>query len=161
MIGVQQYREMENSRARAPPAREPVNIEAAGRVAERETNASDQLMALEARREQETNAPCPREMSMSKGAWEINMLERETATVRRDGELLTSAVQERRLEEAAAEKHQAAAGESASSPGRKTADSGVPHAVCLGARPGDQVGRDGCRPITAETAQAEPPPTCP
>jgi hypothetical protein len=113
-------------------------------------------MALEARRERETNAPCPREMSMSKGAWE-----RETAAVRRDGELLTSAVQERRLEEAAAEKHQAAAGESASSPGRKTADSGVPHAVCLGARPGDQVGRDGCRPITAETAQAEPPPTCP
>jgi hypothetical protein len=67
MIGVQQYREMENSSARAPPAREPVNIEAAGIVAERETNASNQLMALEARRERETNAPCPREMSMSKG----------------------------------------------------------------------------------------------
>jgi hypothetical protein len=144
MIGVQQYREMESSSASAPLAREPVNIEAAGRIAERETNASDPLMALEVRRERATNEPCPREMSMSKGAWETNMPERETAAVRRDGELLTSAVQERRQEETAAEKHQVSAGEPASSPGRKTADSGVPHAVCLGAGPGNQVGRDRC-----------------
>jgi hypothetical protein len=36
------------------------------------------------------------------------MPERETAAVRRDGEPLTSAVQERRLEEVAADKHQVA-----------------------------------------------------
>ena len=48
---------------------------------------------------------------MSLGAWETNMPERETAALRRDGEPLTSAVQERRQEEAAAEQHQAAEGE--------------------------------------------------
>jgi hypothetical protein len=45
MIGTRQYREMESSSASAPPAREPVNIEAAERVRERETNASDPLLA--------------------------------------------------------------------------------------------------------------------
>ncbi len=111
MIETQQYRRMESSSASAPPAREPVNIEAARKVAERETNASDPLMAPEARGERETNTPCPRETAMSMGTWETNMPERETAAIRRDGEPLTSAVQERRLEEAAAKKHQAAAGE--------------------------------------------------
>jgi hypothetical protein len=95
VIGAQQYREMESSSARAPPAREPVNIEAARKVAERETNASDPLMAPEARGERETNTPCPRETAMSMGTWETNMPERETAAIRRDGEPLTSAAQER------------------------------------------------------------------
>jgi hypothetical protein len=152
---------MESSSASAPPAREPVNIEAAGRVAERETNTSDPLMAPEARGEWETNAPYPRETAMSMGSWETNMPERETAAVRRDGEPLTSTAQERRQEETAAEKHQVAAGEPASSPGGKTADPGVPHTVCPEAGPGDQVGRDGCRPDTAKAAQAEPQPTDP
>jgi hypothetical protein len=48
---------------------------------------------------------------MSMGAWETNMLERETAFVRRDSEPLTSAVQKRQQEEAAAEQHQTAEGE--------------------------------------------------
>ncbi len=86
VIGAQQYREMESSSASSLLAREPVKIKAAGRVAERETNATGPLMAPEARGERETKAPCPRKMSMSKGAWETNMLERETAAVRRDGE---------------------------------------------------------------------------
>jgi hypothetical protein len=109
--GTQQYREMESSRASAMPAREPENIEAAERLAERETITSDPLMALEARGEWETNTPCPRDMSISKGVWETNMPERGTAAVRRDNEPLTSAVQERLQAKAAAEKHQAAAGE--------------------------------------------------
>ncbi len=111
VIGVQQYREMESSSASAMLARELVNIEAAERLAERETTASDPLMAPEARGEWETNTPCPREMSMSKGVWETNMMEIGTAAVRRDNEPLISEVQERRQEKAAAEKHQAAAGE--------------------------------------------------
>jgi hypothetical protein len=110
VIGTRQYREMESSCASAPPAREPENIEAAGKARERESNASDPLTAPKARKGRETNAPCQRETE-SMGAWETNMPERETAAVRRDGELLTSAVQERRQEEAAAEQHQAAVGE--------------------------------------------------
>jgi hypothetical protein len=109
VIGARQYREMESSSASASPAREPVNIEADGRVAERETNASDPLMALEARGERETTAPCPRETAMSMQAWETKMLKRKTAPVRRDGELLTSAAQERQQEETGAEKLQVAA----------------------------------------------------
>jgi hypothetical protein len=58
VIGAWQYREMEGSSASAPPAREPVNIEAAGRVAEQETNASDSLMAPEARGEQVCRGCC-------------------------------------------------------------------------------------------------------
>ncbi len=102
MTGAEQYREMESSSARAPPARERVNIEAARKVVERETNASDPLMAPEARGERETNMPCPRETAMSMGAWETNMPERETAAIRREEEPLTSAAQERQQKETAA-----------------------------------------------------------
>jgi hypothetical protein len=102
----------------------------------------------------------PREMSLSKGAWETNVPEEETAAVRRDGGPLASAARQRRQEEAAAEKHQAAAGEPNSSPGKKTANLGIPHTVCPDTEPGGQVGRDGCRPDMAETAQVKPPPTC-
>jgi hypothetical protein len=100
---------MESSCASAPPAREPENIEAAGKARERETNAFDLLTAPKARKGRETNAPCPRETE-SMGAWETNMPE-ETAAVRRDGESLTSGVQEWRQEEPAAEQHQAAGGD--------------------------------------------------
>ncbi len=73
MIGTRQYREMESSCASAPPAREPENIEAAGKARERETKAFDLLTAgaylgPEARKGRETNAPCPRETAMSMGA---------------------------------------------------------------------------------------------
>jgi hypothetical protein len=159
MIGARQYREMESRSASAPPAREPVNIEAVGRVAERETNASDPLlMALEARGERETTAPCPRETAMSMQAWETKMLKIKTAAVRRDGELLTSAAQERQQEETGAEKLQVAAGEPASSPGGKTADPGIPHMVCPEVGPDDS--RQG-RMLAqhGKTTQVEPPPT--
>ncbi len=46
----------------------------------------------------------------SMGAREINVPEKETAAVRRDGEPLASAAMKRRQEEAAADRHQAAAG---------------------------------------------------
>ncbi len=111
VIGTRQYREMESNCANAPPTREPENIEAGGKAREWETKTSEPVTALEARKGRETNAPCLREMAMSMGAWETNMPERETAAVRRDGEPLTSAVQEHQQEEAAAERHQAAARE--------------------------------------------------
>jgi hypothetical protein len=110
VIGTRQNREMESSCASAPPAREPENIEAAGKARERETNAFDPLTAPKARKGPETNAPYPRETE-SMGAWETNMPEKETAAVRRDGESLTSAVQEWRQKEPAAEQHQAAGGD--------------------------------------------------
>jgi hypothetical protein len=110
MIGTRQCKKMESSCASALPAREPENIEAARKARERETNASDPLMTPEARKGWETNTPYPRETPISMGAWETNMPERETAAVRRDGELLISAAQERRQREAATERHQAAVG---------------------------------------------------
>ncbi len=45
------------------------------------------------------------------GAREINVPEKETAAVRRDGKHLTSAAMEQQQEEAAADRHQATAGE--------------------------------------------------
>jgi hypothetical protein len=51
------------------------------------------------------------ETAESTGAQETNMPEKETAAVRRDGERLASAAMERRQKEAAADRHQAAAGE--------------------------------------------------
>ncbi len=108
MIGTRQYRKLESSCAGALPAREPENIEAAGKAMERETNSSDPLTAPKATKGQETNAPCPREMAKSMGARATNVPEKETATVRRDGEPLTSAAQERQQGETAAAEHQAA-----------------------------------------------------
>jgi hypothetical protein len=118
VIGTRQYREMESSCASAPPAREPENIEAAGKARERETNASDPLTVPKARKGRETNVPCPREME-SMGARETNVPEKETAAVRRDGEPLNSAAKERRQKEAAADGHPAAAGERPPSPAIK------------------------------------------
>jgi hypothetical protein len=110
VIGTRQYREMESSCASALPAREPENVEAAGKARERETNASDPLTVPKVRQGRETNVPCPRETD-SRGAWEINVPEKETAAVRRDKEPLACAAMERRQKEAAADRHQAAAGE--------------------------------------------------
>jgi hypothetical protein len=109
MIGTRQYREMESSCASAPPAREPENTEDAGKARQRETNDSDPLTIPKARKGQETNVPCPRETE-SMGAREINVPEKETAAVRREGAPLASAAMERR-QEVAADRHQAAAGE--------------------------------------------------
>jgi hypothetical protein len=51
------------------------------------------------------------ETAKSTRAQETNVPEKETAAVRRDGELLASAAMKRRQEEATADRHQAAAGE--------------------------------------------------
>jgi hypothetical protein len=77
VIGTQQSRRMESSSASAPPARVPETIEAAGSVAEQETNASDPLRIPETEGERETKAPGPKGIPMSRGALDTIMPERE------------------------------------------------------------------------------------
>jgi hypothetical protein len=103
---------MESSCASALPVSEPENIEA---VRRRETNTSDPLAALEAAGRRETNAPFPKVTAESTGARKTNVPEERSAAVRRDGEPLTSAAKKQRQKEAAADRHQAAAGEQPSS----------------------------------------------
>ena len=79
----------------ASPTKGVEHIVAAKEARERETNASGQLTAPKAAGRQETKEPCPMETAESMGAWDINVPEKETAAVRRDGELLTSAAMER------------------------------------------------------------------
>jgi hypothetical protein len=152
VIGTRQYRKMESSCAGTLPAREPENIEAAGKAGERETNASDPLAAPEATKGRETNATCPRETAKSTGTRETNVSEKETAAVRRDGEPLTSTAPERRQEETAVAEHQAA-GELSSRSQERTAAKDVPHQVCPDPGASDQVEGGGCRSNAAETVQ--------
>ncbi len=86
-------------------------VVAAKEARERETNASGQLTAPEAAGRRETKEPCPMETAESMRAREINVPEKEAAAARRDGKPLASAAMKWRQEEAAADRHQAAAGE--------------------------------------------------
>ncbi len=74
-------------------------------VAAREANASGQLTAPEAAGSREAKEPCPMETAESTGARDINVPEKETAAVRRDGEPLAGAAMNRWQEEAAADRH--------------------------------------------------------
>jgi hypothetical protein len=159
-IGTRQYRRMESSCARAPPAREPENIAAAGKAREWETNASDLFEAPQAAEGPETNAPCQRETAESMGTRETNVSKKETAAARRDGEPLTSAVQERRQGDTAADEHQSA-GESSSPSQERTVVKDVAHQVCPDPGAGDKVEEDRYRSNTAETVHVETPPTDP
>ena len=121
----------------ASPTKGVERVVAAEEAGERETNASGQLTAPEAAGRRETKEPCPMETAESTGARETNVPKERSAAMRRDGEPLTSAAMERGQEEAAADRHQAAAGErppssvregigpvplSATDPGRKMRD---------------------------------------
>jgi hypothetical protein len=149
MIGTWQYREMESSCASAPPAREPENTEAAGKARERETNASDPLTGPKARKGRETNVPCPR-VTESMGARETNVPKKETAAVRRDGEPLTSVAKEQRQKEAAADRHQAAAGEQPPSSAREGIGPVPLSATGSGRKLRDAVGTDRPQLTTAK-----------
>jgi hypothetical protein len=102
---------MESNGMDASPANGTERVVAADKAGERETNASERLTVPEAAGRRETKEPCPMETAESMGAQENNVPEERSAAVRRDGELLTSAAMERRQEEGAADRHQAAAGE--------------------------------------------------
>jgi hypothetical protein len=95
----------------ASPANGTERVVAAEKAGEREANASGQLTTPEVAGRRETKEPCPMETAESTGAQETNVPEERSAAVRRDGEPLASAATERRQEEAAADRHQAAAGE--------------------------------------------------
>jgi hypothetical protein len=86
----------------ASPTKGVERVVAAREARERETNASGQLTAPEAAGRRETKEPCPMETTESTGAQDINVPEKETAAVRRDGEPLAGAAMKRRQEEAAA-----------------------------------------------------------
>jgi hypothetical protein len=114
------------------PDEQAERVVAAKEAGERETNASGQLTVPEAAGRRETKELCPMGTAESTGAQETNVPEERSAAMRRDGEPLTNAAMERRQKEAAADRHQAAAGEpssvregigpvplSATDPGRK------------------------------------------
>ena len=79
-----------------------MDIVAAGKIRERETNAPDQFKAPRAAEEREANAPCQRETAENMGTRETNVSEKEAAAVRRDGGPLTIADQQLRQESSAA-----------------------------------------------------------
>jgi hypothetical protein len=96
MIGTKQYGKTESNIMNASPAKRTESVEAAGKTGEQETNASNSFKAPQAAEEQETNAPCWREMVENVGTRETNVSEEETAVARRDGKPPTSTDQERR-----------------------------------------------------------------
>jgi hypothetical protein len=87
------------------------------------------------------------------------MPEEEPAAVRRDVGPLTSTVQERRQEEAAAKRHQSAVGEQPHPYVREEARPVTPHTTNLKIGSPDLVGLDGRQSEMAETSQAETPHT--
>ncbi len=158
VIGTRQYRRMESSCASAPLSREPENIEAAGKAGKRETNASDLFKAPQAAEGRETNAPCQRETAENMGARETNVSEEETAAAGRDGELLTSASQERRQGVATAAEH-LAAGELSAPPQEGAVARAALQSICLDSGADDEVEEDEYRPDTADGGRAGTPPT--
>ena len=78
---------------------EPAKQVAAREARERETSASGQLTVPEAAERRETKEPCPMETAESTGARDINVPEKETASMRRDGEPLMNAAKRRRQTE--------------------------------------------------------------
>ncbi|MFN9907367.1 MAG: hypothetical protein ACK56F_14815, partial [bacterium] len=102
MIGTRQYRRMENNSTNILKDKESMDIVAAGKSRERETNAPDQFKAPRAAEEREANAPCQRKTAEDTGTRETNVSEREAAAVRRDGGPLTIADQQLRQEDSAA-----------------------------------------------------------
>jgi hypothetical protein len=160
VIGARQYRRMESSCASAPLAREPGNIEAAGKAEKRETNASDLFKAPQAAEGRETNAPCRRETAENMGTRETNVSEKEIAATRRDGEPLTSAGQGWRQGVTVAAEYQAA-GEPSSPSQEGTVARDVLQLVCPDPGAGGKIGEDGYRSDTTETVRVETPPTGP
>ncbi len=92
------------------------------------------------------------------GAGETNVPEEETAAARRDGELLTSASQERRQGVATAAEHLAAGELPAPSQGKAVARDAL-RSMCLDPGPVDEVEEDEFRPDTAEAVRTETPST--
>jgi hypothetical protein len=136
---------MESSCASSPPAREPENIEAAGKAREWETNASDLFEAPQAAEERETNAPLPKGDGREHGDTGNQRFEEGDCAARRDWAPLTSAAQ--------------AAGESSSPSQERTVAKDVVHQVCPDPGAGGKVEEGGYWSDTAATIRIETPPT--
>ncbi len=93
---------MENDSNNILKGEEPKDIVVARESGERETNVPNQFRAPRAVEERETNATCQGKTAENTGAWEINVPEKETAAVRRDGDPLTIADQQLRKGDSAA-----------------------------------------------------------
>ena len=117
----------------ASPTKGVERVVAAKEARERETNASGQLTVPEAAERRGTKEPCPMETAGSTGARDINVPEKETAAVRRDGEPLTNAAKRRRQTESEtdAEEPQTDAGERPPSPVREDEEEPPPLAEDL------------------------------
>ncbi len=141
---------MENNSTNILKDKELMDIVAAGKTGERETNAPDQFKAPQAAEEQETNAPCQREIAKNMGAREINVSEKEAAAVRRDGGPLTIADQQLRKEESAV-------GEPPSQAQREVAVAAAPHTA--DPDPGEGTKTGGCLPNIIDISRAGTPAT--
>ncbi len=93
---------MKNESTNILKIEESMDVVAAGKTRERETNAPDQFKAPRAAEEREPNAPCQRKTAEDARTRETNVSEEEAAAVRRDGGLLTIADQQLRRENSAA-----------------------------------------------------------
>ena len=93
---------MENDSNNILKGEEPKDIVAARESRERETNAPNQFRAPRAVEERETNVTCQGKTAENTGARDINVPEKETAAVRRDGGPLTIADQQLRKGDSAA-----------------------------------------------------------
>ncbi len=154
VIGTRQYRRMESSRANAPLAKGPGNMEAAEKAGERETNTSNSFKAPQAAKERETNAPCRREAAEDMGTRETNVSKEETAVAGGDEGLLTSADQERRQEVMTAAEY-LAAGELSTPTQGEAVTMDTLQATCP--NPGDGAKTGGCWPGTTDAVRAGTP----
>jgi hypothetical protein len=93
---------MENNSTNILKDKESMDIVAAGKIREHETNAPDQFKAPRAAEEREASAPCQRETAENMGTRETNVSEKEAAAVRRDRGPLTITDQQLRQEDSAA-----------------------------------------------------------
>ncbi len=128
---------MENDSNNILKGEEPRDMVAVGENGERETNAPNQFRAPRAVEERETNVTCLEKTAENAGAREINVPEKDTAAVRRDGGPLTIADQQLRKGDPAASRPPSRA--------QKGAVAGsAPRAA--GQDPGEGAKSGGCRP---------------
>jgi hypothetical protein len=139
---------MKSNSANIPPTKGSTDVEAAGKVRERETNAPNLFKAPRAAEEWEANAPCPKETAENAGTRETNVSEKEAATVRRDGDPLTIAGQQLRQGASAVSRPPSQAQ-------KEAATEAVPQIA--GPDPGEGAKTGGCRPNIIDISRAGTP----
>ncbi len=147
-LGTQQYGRMESNSANVHLAKGSTGVEAAGKTGERETNAPNLFKAPQAAEEQETSAPCPREIAKDTGTQETNVSEKDATAARRDESQMAIAEQQQRQEVAAVSKPP-------NQVQKEAAITAVPQTVSPD--PGDGAKTGGCRPNITDTSWAGTP----